>query len=1180
MNNPLSSHAQKIARITHTNASAWVAANAGSGKTHVLTQRVIRLLLAGTPPEKILCLTFTRAAAAEMAARVFDTLKIWVNLDDAALKIAIETLTNAPASSRQLRHARRLFATALETPGGLKIQTLHAFCERVLQQFPFEAPVPTSFTLLDEPQIQTLWAGAFQKFYRSAGQIGSPFHADLKRLHSILGSAQLEMHLQGLLSKRDALLSFMLNHTTQSLELALRATLDVPPTQTLETLAKQLRDIPLTNPKMVHWLCQIFETGKDHDTKIATYLRESLAASSFNTRFAGLMKLVETQSGELLKKRSPTKDIVTQFPEHALFYETCIAQLLELRTHVYNFRAFEASLSAITVAIEVMKHYQAAKTAQRMLDFDDLVLKTRNLLLRADAAFVHYKLDGGIDHILVDEAQDTSHAQWDIIWQLSSEFFVGDAGRAKTRTVFVVGDEKQSIYRFQGAAPERFAHMKATFAHKITDAQLEWHEEPLQISFRTTPDVLALVDGVFAPRPRAQQLTTDATPVIHETQRRSSFGCVDVWPLCLPDTKHEITLTWEAATAPQQPRNAIHKMVQQIIYTIQDLLTAPHVVEGKNGAPRRITAGDILILVRARKGIFETLLKALRDAGIPVGGADRLTLTDNIAVQDLLALADCVLLPQDDLQLACALKSPILGLNEDDILAIAPQRSGTLLQALEARAHEQPHWGAALAQLHHLQALALTTRPYEFFMHMLSNTNGRVAFATRMGTDVHEILDEFLGLILKFEEQNVPDLFSFTQWIRTTSHILKREMSEASTAVRILTVHNAKGLEAPVVILADSCFDYRQQKAPKILFTQCNTPILTVHKHAAPPAFTTAKDAHNTAEYAETMRLLYVALTRARDRVFIFGAAGQKQANALEKNTIDIAMPTAWYTAIDAAVQAWGGTHEVIETPHGSFKRLRTTTAPLTVPTAQLPISAAECDAQLPPPAALHSIILPSSISVREAATLLMLPTCGGAGAPNFLLGVTEGGNVSKYEERIPPSASLHSAAPPQVGSLSIKNPALRGTIIHKLLELVPNLPDDAQLVAYITKTDPHAHAGAPQGIITEVRRTAALPALADVWNAPQRYAELPILGELLVNGTQQLISGRIDLLAITPTAHVIIDFKTEAYTGGIAPQYAAQLALYAQLLLHTLPTPHPIEARIVWTHSGHIESIPLNTIT
>ncbi len=677
-------------RAADPGASVWVSANAGSGKTTVLARRVVRLLLAGNDPAKILCLTFTKAAAANMQDRVFTKeLGLWVSLPDAKLAAAIRETTGSSPSPADIRRARRLFAKAVETPGGLKIQTIHGFCERLLHLFPFEAGVPARFKVMED--AETLAA-------RDAA-INATLRAALSDPEQPLGRAlRIATDAAGEESFREALRAFMefrRHIVAPPIERKfaispLRAKLGVAPYETVDTVRRRIVDEGLYRGDWQAICGWLKSSGKGRDSDIADLMTKGFSPYG-NHDAESYIRCFLNGEGE------PRSDRQGWFMSDGLrkqqvpYVDEMLAErerVVSLMNHLLAVEACERSEAITLLADEVNARYRAEKRRLSRLDFPDLIGKVVTLLREDAARWVLYKLDQGLDHVLVDEAQDTSPEQWRIVKALADDFFSGHGARgSRARTIFAVGDEKQSIFGFQGARPEEFDRSYRHFGARIAAYNVEAPEPhsfskvPLRISYRTVDDILSFVDQIFSLEENYRGLSSENQKTVHQSNRRNEPGLVELWPPIVAEKKPERDPFAPVDSTPVDAPSV--RLAQKVAKRIRHWLETQARFECDG---RLILPGDVLVLVRSRGPLFDCVIREMRRAGVPVAGADRMKLMEQIAVMDLLALGRFCLLPEDDLNLAALLKSPLVGMDEETLLALAHGRGDqSLWQVLEAR---------------------------------------------------------------------------------------------------------------------------------------------------------------------------------------------------------------------------------------------------------------------------------------------------------------------------------------------------------------------------------------------------------------------------------------------------------------------------------------------------------------
>ena len=1124
-------------------ASVWVSANAGSGKTHVLINRVIRLLLSGTEPERILCLTFTKAAASEMASRLYDRLGEWAVIDEAALAEKLQELEGAAPDAAKLLSARLLFARAIETPGGLKIQTIHAFCERLLGRFPLEAGVPPHFEILDERTATELMAEARDEILseigkeEQAGSQGDVAQA-FETVSSLVGEYGFDDLFREIVGKRARLTEQIANAggVAGILE-QVAGLLHVAPEDTEDTLiAAAVETAALSELKEA---LPLLADGNKTDVKTAAAITAFLNASAD----ADVLDVYKTaflkQDGDP-RKLTPsiiTKKVHEAHPHLLDLLEREQARIVELEEKRRAARIVASTHALFVLSAALLERFERLKQQWAMLDYEDLILKSRDLLnLSAAAAWVLYKLDGGLDHILVDEAQDTSPHQWEVIQALAEEFLSGEGARELTRTIFAVGDEKQSIFSFQGADPAKFAEMKTHFAAKVEGAGKAWNPVDLLLSFRSTREVLNAVDQVFATEETATGLNADAEPPTHYPFRDLDAGLVEIWPTCVPDEEEE-TLPWDAPLDYPKSQSPEARLADRIASTIAHWLATKEILKGEG---RPIEARDVLILVRRRNIFVEEIIRALKRRGVPVAGTDRMVLTDQIAVMDLMAAAAFALLPEDDLTLATVLKSPLIGLDEDALFDLAHDRKGTLWQALAARRNEQTSYQEAHKLLSSWRTRADQLRPYEFFAHLLVADKGRRNLRARLGADVDDPVDEFLSQALGYERTHTPSLQSFLHWVEAGQAEVKREMAEGRDEVRIMTVHGAKGLEAPIVFLPDTCSVPGGQHDPKLIAAEADGDGLLLfpgRKANDDPVAGAARDRLRVEAMNEYRRLLYVAMTRAKDRLYISGYEGSREPSS-----------DCWYKLMERGlagemqeVTAWDG--EPVQRIEGDQKRDVKPAEAATVPqqSSNLPSWAS-----LPPS--------PEPVPARPLA-------------PSKL--------VEDFDE--PTIASPLSTG----GADRFK----RGRLIHRLLETLPELGEDRRAAAaqQFLASDGLALSREEQDeIVDAVLRVLAVPAFAPLFG-PGSRAEVSLVGEIERGGDRLFLSGQIDRLLVSEAEVLIIDYKTNrpppSRVEDASPAYIAQMAGYAALLGKLYPD-HTIRAALLWTDGPNLMEIPAEMLT
>ena len=1062
--------------------SAWVAANAGAGKTYTLANRVARLLmLPGTKPERILCLTFTKAAAAEMQGRLFKQLGEWSMLPDQDLRAAIVGIGGD--AHGDLAQAQRLFAGALETPGGLKVLTLHGFCQVVLSRFPIEAGIPPAFDVLDDQSARELVAVARQHILERAGTGEAKLADAVAHLVTETSEARLTGILDAALGadrrKLDRLLA------DADISALARKPFGLDADETAQSVAQgfcgalsreiaQLREVQ-------SWL----GGGTANDVKAAARLASFLAESSGGFDLIGQFLL--TAEGER-RKTMATKKLSDARPDLLTYLLSLQDRYCDAAERHRAARAAGLAQSALTLIDAVSREYRRSKRLRGVLDYDDLIVETRNLLDKRGAAqWVLYKLDHGIDHLLIDEAQDTSPEQWEIVKKLTEEFFAGTGiERRNPRTIFAVGDEKQSIFSFQGADPAQFEINRQHFDEKVRAAGQDLRSVPLITSRRSVPEILTFVDTVFASEAARAGLTSRGEAIEHRAHREHDKGGIEFWPTLKPDDADDSD-PWAPVDALPKDSPA-SRLAAQVAEKILGWLDSGARLPGHD-AP--IQPRDIMILLPRREPFGSEVIRQMKLRRIPVAGADRVRLTEQIAAMDLIALGRFVLQREDDLNLAALLRSPLCGLGEDDIFALAHNRTGDLWQALSA---QQGAFAAAHQFLSQMLERADYAPPFEFYSHALTALGGRERLLARLGPESADAIEEFLSLTLTHERSHSSSLESFLHWVEAGGVEIKRDMERSRNEVRVMTVHGAKGLEADIVILPDTTsMPGGLNRSEGLLYTEDGV-LFPLRSQDAPQVARAARLAADEELKREHRRLFYVALTRARDRLCICGFEGKTPFKA-----------ESWYALAQAAAK-------------------------------QLDLNLTRGDDEIRTIGTVED--RPGEMSTASQAAP-PLPAWTSQPAPR----------EPAIPNPIRPS-DIHGAAPSALSPLGA-GPArfLRGNVVHALLARLPDMPADQH--AGIGLKFARANGFSESQASDLVRETLAVlddPLFAAAFG-PGSRAEVAIHASRPDLGLKAPIMGRLDRLAVSEDQVLILDFKTNhpppSREADVAPLYLDQMALY-----------------------------------
>ena len=1089
---------------TDPTCHVWLSASAGTGKTKVLTDRLVNLLLDGVNPRKILCLTFTQAAASEMMQRLLERLGHWASCSEIDLRRDLHLLKGHLPIPELEKQARSLFAEVLELPGGFRIQTIHGFCQSLLSAFPLEAGLPLDFSLLIDRDREEQEATAQEMVFQAAEQsppleealtlLAENFHAyTFKELcHKILKE---RIKMEGVLGNG---LAAAQKNTLKALELT-EEERDASPQQFLESLWNDEAPFREGLKKTARALLKGSVTDINRGKEILDWCENEKTLEAFE-RYSGCFLTAE---GEIRQKLI-TRGILSLFPGAEAFLLEEAKRVQSTKDHLNRLKIAEISLALLRVTQALFISYETVKQQQNALDYDDLILKAHALLCQADfGPWILYKLDGGIDHLLVDEAQDTNKIQWDIIKTLTEEFFAGEGAQRQHRTLFVVGDGKQSIYSFQGTDPSVYQELAPYFSKKLEDRQESWRHLHMNLSFRSVAPILNFVDTLFAPKERhAALMHPHDTPLSHVCFREGHGGRVEVWPL----------LTSEGSSEETDVKPRVKVLLAQRVADHIDALLRQAPFLPCRGRP--LEASDILVLVRTRTEFVSSLIQALKGKGIPVGGLDRLNLLEELPIQDLMALSEFLLLPENDFALACALKSPLLGLKEEDLMTLATTRGDkSLWEALKDRHASYPETVELLTDL---LKQADFISPFALYSEMLFTHKGLQKILKRFGPEALDPLEEFLSLAYGYHGHSPGSLQGFLQWLQKGTLEIKRDFSQSESGkVRIMTVHGSKGLQAPVVILADM-LSRPVLKEPFLWTGSPQNPwgCLWFPPKSQDTKMTKAlKEEAKTRQSHEYERLLYVALTRAEDHLYLCGAQDHPEIPA-----------GSWHHLIQLAQSQRG---EKVSFSWGEGWRLEEH--------QKIPFEALKKE------------------PLKESPAPLSLPP---AWIFEPLLEASE--NPSKTPVTKEVSLSSESAV-----SLALA----RGSLFHRLLEDLPLKTPEEQQQRILSERKEWVYAHEVfEEAVQRVQDILSDPSFAKLFH-PLSRAEVPIIG--FYEG--QLYTARLDRLVEFEEEVWIIDYKTDPCPPpspeGLSSRYKQQLKIYGSLVQHLYPR-HFLKTFILWTET------------
>jgi ATP-dependent helicase/nuclease subunit A len=1114
--------------------SIWVSANAGSGKTFVLTRRVLRLLLTEVAPQSILCLTYTKAAAAEMRRRVAGELARWAVADDATLEKELRAIEGHAFDRKLLKIARTLFAKALETPGGLKIVTIHAFCESVLHRFPLEAGVPFDFKVIEEDERSAMLLAAREAVIAQGLSGNGPAEAALT-LFDLLSDFQISEAIALAMTDGRKLKAVLAD--TDAAKANLRRLVGDSIGNVRDLQARFVADT-LLSPLDIREIVQLLDGVPTGKTRIADLLSrldpDQLDPSGWR---AGFFTTTGTPRGLLAAKDR------AKYPHIQERLEAEQARLVALDAALGKARLIERSEALLDIVVAIVARYEHHKRARSLLDFDDLVELLGDLLAnRALGPWVQYKLDAGIDHILVDESQDTNPEQWRVVRAIADEFFAGQGAVDRPRSLFAVGDQKQSIYSFQGAEPSLFGETGELFERRAATAELAFRRLPLRTSFRTLPEILRAVDLV-SDQPGIQDALLETEKVHHDTARTMVGGSVTLWPPVQQAASVSESTDWPTEPATGGDRTAPRQVAERIAQEIRHWIDHKRPLTGRN---RAVIADDVLILVQSRGPLFQEIIRALRQYNLPTPGADQLQVTRHIAVMDLLALCDVLLNPADSLQLAALLRSPLFSVSEEDLLALAQPRDKyeTLWQAL--RRSTIASCAEAYAQLSRWRGELDFERPFEFFTHVLYAEGGLKKFHARLGDEVDDVFAELLDLALNHEQGSQPSLQGFVADMRGRELAIKRELADHGAGIRVMTVHGAKGLEAPIVILADAANKPQGTQTSRAVYVVDSPAPMLIHAAGSSQHAAETLELRNGIEanlLKEYWRKLYVAMTRAEDELYVTGplTPGRDAAKQLE-NT--------WYAAIEQAlrddaeslVDAEGKLTALI------YPRLREAPQPVQKLAELVPLSALPLHLDKLAPRIEPVIVTPSTVSAERARPQALH-------ALDSLADQVRSADAARQE-----GIALHAL----LQHLGRIDPARWARVVPKALEaLLPALPER------------HGPIGAKAiSILTR-------PELKTLFG-PHSRAEVPFMVEARRDGEDIRITGRLDRLIIDDSGITLVDYKSDAVVPEspetVPASYLTQLGLYALVASQLFPG-QQVRAAILWTQLESLMNLPPDSL-
>ncbi len=1128
--------------------SVWLSASAGTGKTQVLSARVLRLLLQpDVRPSQILCLTFTKAGAAEMAERVNDVLARWVRLPSTRLAAELQAI-GADFKPVAIDRARSLFASVLDCPGGgLRIDTIHAFAQWLLSAFPEEAGLSAGTRAMEDRDRDLLSHEVLASMLLKARQSDDRATLDaIAALSLDIGPDGVQKWLMRCAAMPD--LWFGPGAWAPPLDGRVKQLLGLASDASEADLVAMCGDdaFPLDALRLCHSAFHQWnvKTGQAGRVVIARWL-----SADPEERLSALEDLFKV----LFTKNDTVKDAAS-LAKFEPDYESAATEVLEHCLALRDLRILLDLSSRMTPALELGRHFaiawDEAKRREGLIDFDDQIRAAAALLGQRDLSdWIRYKLDREFDHVLIDEAQDTNAAQWDIIFGLIDEYFSGEGARGqKIRTVFTVGDYKQAIFRFQGTSPENFEQARKRVRDAMEQAahnaeqlrashrHARLRELGLGRSFRTGQPVLDFVNAVLEKMGHAR-FGLKQPSERHEGDERP--GLVVLWPALggksesedgeIAETFPEVDAEADDAWLSAPERQMADKIAEQVKAWLD---VGFPLAKGRN---RNAGPGDIMVLVRKRGALAGLIVARLYAAGVPVAGVDRLRLGAPLAVKDLLAALRFAVQPFDDLSLASLLVSPLIGWSQQQLLDHGWRPEKVPLWS-HLRASRDPEVVQAREMLGDLLARADFEPPQALLHWMLIGPwQGRRKLTARLGREANDPIDELLNAALAFSSSHTPSLQGFIQWFDANRSDLKREAVASDTLVRVMTVHGSKGLQAPIVILADATGNPENGKDSGLVLEEDANPAIA-HRHKVPilpvpkaqraGRLSEAFDRAAAEEMEEHWRLLYVAMTRAEEALFIGGALGRREKEPAEQSWYRNLMPLFGDEMVDDAIWGWRKQwgRAPVATATGLSQAMPEAALPFIPPWAHEPVSA---EPRPPRPLA------PSALGNDEAAD-------------------------------------------PPLGGAEMQLAARRGTLIHAMLERLPAIEPSgrrAATIAWLERRGGGFSAAERAEMADAVLAVIEDSRWAEIF-APDALAEVPLAG--VVEG--QVVAGTIDRLLVTPEGILVVDFKSArrppARLEEVPVSTLRQMAAYLAALEAIYPG-RKVEAALLYTHTPLLIALP-----
>lgn len=1188
---------QKIA--ANPNLSVWVSASAGTGKTTVLVNRLLRLFLSGINPSKILCLTYTKAGAMNMQNRIYAKTEQWAVMSDDDLKQELVELfkdsgenlhENTPEFTKIYARAKKLFSILVDSAIPLKIFTIHAFCTSILKRFPIEAGIPPHFKVIEGDEVKKLLQDSYFKLithiknYNSDISLFDSFNC----ITNIVSEFNIDEVTKDIVNHRENFFNLLSKYKTKSGVCAeIKKMLfsgyedDVQKYVIDDNIFQKQSDIQDMFALEYTYICDVI---KNISNDFVLKFRNALSSDISKTNAKNLSQLnsftelstinekiknFDTYTSILLTKDNKVKTQSFIISKNALKTSPELLEDIfvegERISHALSFlkllNIYRATISIINIGLELNLIYEKSKKEQSVMDFNDLITFVQKLFSTPNICeWILYKLDGGISHVLIDEAQDTSPLQWQIVDYLTDEFFTTARTKDDMKSIFTVGDRKQSIFSFQGANINLFETYRSKFKHKVQDNNFDFRDLPLNRSFRSCKNILNIVDETL-------KYIIPKDNVHHEFHRKDSDGYIEILPLVkkFPDT---ISDCFKPPVEHINAFNSSIEMANILATKIRHILDNDTVSCGKNGDKRlirHIEPKDIMILVRDWNSATY-ITKALNTKNIPVSSMDRIPLSENIAIQDLISLLNFVLFPYDDLSLAEVLKSPLYNLNDDDLLTLCYNRKEKTIYDCMS---ENPAYKNVYDELTSLIHLAQTTLPFSFFDYVLKVLDKRRNFIARLGTEINDVLDGFMAQCLAYDNLKIAkSLSNFYEWFQLSEVEIKNDMENTSNKVRIMTIHSSKGLEAPIVFLYNANNTYKLHNSSIIWYNDFPIYKIAGFKDISPICTKIIEDITNK-DLDEFYRLLYVAMTRARDKLYVMGMEKGKSQKS-NKDSIDndnsIPETNSWYSYIKMALEHNPNSRHIVDKAlknhKDSFAQQNNENDDGTIEPYSIALGIENDDGEL---------IKKDMDNITQKLQSL----------PQFLFEKlpTSNANIFNGLNTVPsPLSAFSQKKDKELFSIEIDdsdidiNALNRGSIIHKLLDYltkyhIENVNDF--IINYFW------HSGLPSDDIENL-----ITHIISIYNNEKFkflfHGNNQTEVELAINNGMGISSKilRIDNLSILGDDIWIVDYKTDKNVSDTIPdEYKKQLSKYKYAVSKIYPQ-KKIHTAILWIETEYLQEL------